>query len=90
MTANTTTISATVWASAFTRYESDYDNGSSRDEVVAQVLAPLIYTTEGLKAVSMPRLGIGWGEYKRRIGSDESKADVKITITALPTKSAKK
>lgn len=61
----------------FTRYESDYDNGSSRDEVVAQVLAPLIYTTEGLKAVSMPRLGIGWGEYKRRIGSDESKADVK-------------
>lgn len=62
---------------SFTRYESDYDNGSSRDEVVAQVLAPLIYTTEGLKAVSMPRLGIGWGEYKRRIGSDESKADVK-------------
>lgn len=62
---------------SFTRYESDYDNGSSRDEVVAQVLAPLIYTTEGLKAVSMPRLGIGCGEYKRRIGSDESKADVK-------------
>lgn len=62
---------------SFTRYESDYDNGSGRDEVVAQVLAPLIYTTEGLKAVSMPRLGIGWGEYKRRIGSDESKADVK-------------
>lgn len=62
---------------SFTRYESDYDNGSSRDEVVAQVLAPLIYTTEGLKAVSMPRLGIGWGEYKRRIGSDESKAGVK-------------
>lgn len=62
---------------SFTRYESDYDNGSRRDEVVAQVLAPLIYTTEGLKAVSMPRLGIGWGEYKRRIGSDESKADVK-------------
>lgn len=62
---------------SFTRYESDYDNSSSRDEVVAQVLAPLIYTTEGLKAVSMPRLGIGWGEYKRRIGSDESKADVK-------------
>lgn len=62
---------------SFTRYESDYDNGSSRNEVVAQVLAPLIYTTEGLKAVSMPRLGIGWGEYKRRIGSDESKADVK-------------
>lgn len=62
---------------SFTRYESDYDNGSSRDEVVAQVLAPLIYTTEGLKAVSMPRLGIGWGEYKRRIGSDENKADVK-------------
>ena len=62
---------------SFTRYESDYDNGSSRDEVVAQVLAPLIYTTEGLKAVSMPRLGIGWDEYKRRIGSDESKADVK-------------
>lgn len=62
---------------SFTRYESDYDNGSSRDEVVAQVLVPLIYTTEGLKAVSMPRLGIGWGEYKRRIGSDESKADVK-------------
>ena len=62
---------------SFTRYESDYDNGSTREEVDAQVLAPLIYTTEGLKAVSMPRLGIGWGEYKRRIGSDESKADVK-------------
>ena len=62
---------------SFTRYESDYDNGSSRDEVVAQVLAPLIYTTEGLKAVSMPRLGIGWGEYKRKFDRAENKADIK-------------
>ena len=62
---------------SFTRYESDYDNGSSRDEVVAQILTPLIYTTEGLKAISMPRLGIGWGEYKRRTGGEENKADIK-------------
>lgn len=62
---------------SFTRYESDYDNGSDRDEIVAQILTPLIYTTEGLKAVSMPRLGIGWGEYKRRSGNDKNEADIK-------------
>lgn len=62
---------------SFTRYESDYDNGSERDEIVAQVLAPLIYTTEGLKAIAMPRLGIGWGEYNRRADGFDNKADTK-------------
>ncbi len=62
---------------SFTKYESDYDNGSERDEVIAQILTPLIYTTEGLRAVSMPRLGIGWGEYKRRADGLEYDADTK-------------
>ena len=62
---------------SFTRYESDYDNGSERDEIIAQVLTPLIYTTEGLKAIAMPRLGIGWGEYNRRADGFDNKADTK-------------
>lgn len=62
---------------SFTSYDSDYDNGSRRDEVIAQVLTPLIYTSEGLKAISMPRFGIGWGEYKRRVSGLENKADTK-------------
>ena len=62
---------------SFTRYESDYDNGSERDEIIAQVLTPLIYTTEGLKAIAMPRLGIGWGEYNRKADGFDNKADTK-------------
>lgn len=62
---------------SLTKYESDYDNGSSRDEVIAQILAPLVYEEEGLKVLSMPRFGMGWGEYKRRTAGAEYKADTK-------------
>lgn len=62
---------------SLTKYTSDYDNGSSRDEVIAQVLAPLIYQDEGLKVLSMPRIGFGWGDYKRYAAAERFEADTK-------------
>lgn len=62
---------------SFTKYSSDYDNGAERDEVIAQIMAPLIFETDSTKVVSMPRIGMGWGEYTRYDHTGEYKADTR-------------
>ena len=62
---------------SLTKYSSDYDNGAERDEVIAQIMAPLIFETDSTKVVSMPRIGMGWGEYTRYDHTGEYKADTR-------------
>lgn len=62
---------------SFTKYSSDYDNGAERDEVMAQIMAPLIFETDSTKVVSIPRIGMGWGEYTRYDHTGEYKADTR-------------
>ena len=62
---------------SFTKYSSDYDNGAERNEVIAQIMAPLIFETDSTKVVSMPRIGMGWGEYTRYDHTGEYKADTR-------------
>lgn len=62
---------------SFTKYSSDYDNSAERDEVIAQIMAPLIFETDSTKVVSMPRIGMGWGEYTRYDHTGEYKADTR-------------
>ena len=62
---------------SFTKYSSDYDNGAERDEVIAQIMAPLIFETDSTKVVSIPRIGMGWGEYTRYDHTGEYKADTR-------------
>ena len=51
-----------------TKYSSEYDNNrANRSEVIGQVLAPLTYQpNQDTMLVSIPRLGIGKGEYHRQ------------------------
>ena len=62
---------------SFTKYESDYDNGSERDEVIAQIMAPLLFEIGNTQFLSMPKIGMGWGEYTRKTQGKEYKADTK-------------
>lgn len=62
---------------SFTKYSSDYDNGAERNEVIAQIMAPLIFETDSTKVVSIPRIGMGWGEYTRYDHTGEYKADTR-------------
>ena len=62
---------------AVTKYDSDYDNGSERKEIMAQIMAPLMFETENTKLLSMPKIGMGWGEYKRFDQGTEYKADTR-------------
>lgn len=60
-----------------TKYDSDYDNGSERNEVIAQIMMPLLFETDNTKLVSMPKAGMGWGDYKRFDQGIEYKADTR-------------
>ncbi len=60
-----------------TKYDSDYDNGSERNEVIAQIMTPLLFETENTKFLSMPKVGMGWGEYSRYVQGKEYKADTR-------------
>ena len=54
-----------------TRYESEYDDSmSKRNEFMVQVLTPLIAQFDKTKLISVPRLGIGFGDYDR-VGSSQ-------------------
>ena len=60
----------------FTKYNSDYDDdASSRKEFMVQVLAPLSAEFGNTKIVSVPRLGAGFGEYKRHAVNERYEAD---------------
>ena len=57
-------------------YTSDYDSeASSRDELMIQVLLPLSLQFDNTKLVSIPRFGMGFGEYTRRTQSGKYEAD---------------
>ena len=62
---------------SFTKYESDYDNGSERDEVIAQIMTPLLFEAGNTQFLSMPKIGMGWGEYTRYAQGKEYKADTR-------------
>lgn len=56
--------------------DSEYDSDvSSRDEVMFQILFPLTAQFENTKIVSVPRIGMGFGEYTRRTMSGKYEAD---------------
>lgn len=62
---------------SLTKLDSKYDNGSKRDDVMINLLAPLKYRADSYTFVSVPRVGYGWGDYNRRAGSDTYNADTK-------------
>jgi hypothetical protein len=58
--------------------ESDYKKNGHRQEAIIQVLSPLTFKlSEELSLASVPRLGIGFGDYKRMGGSEEYKGDIR-------------
>ena len=62
-----------------TKYSSKYnDDSASRDEIMIQVLAPLTYSpNKSFKIVSIPRIGMGYGDYTRRVDSGTYDGDTK-------------
>lgn len=60
-----------------TKYDSDYDNGSERHEVIAQIMVPLLFETENTKILSLPKIGMGWGDYKRFDQGVDYKSDTR-------------
>ncbi len=61
-----------IMSSLNSEYDSD---ASSRDEVMFQILFPLTAQFENTKIVSVPRIGMGFGEYTRRTFSGKYEAD---------------
>lgn len=61
---------------SFSQYESDYDNNADRKEKMVQIFAPIIYNTDAGQFISTPRVGYGWGDYKRFVDGNEYFADV--------------
>ncbi len=60
-----------------TKYNSDYkDETTSRDEIMVQLLAPMTFRYGNTKLISVPRLGIGFGEYQRQTSGSTYKGDV--------------
>lgn len=62
---------------SFTKYDSDYDNGSERNEIIAQIMTPLLFEAGNTQFLSMPKIGMGWGEYTRYAQGKEYKADTR-------------
>lgn len=61
-----------------TKYESDYkDDTASRDEVMIHLLAPLSMQFGKTKIISVPRIGMGFGDYSRRTDSGIYEADTR-------------
>ena len=62
---------------SITKYDSEYDNGSERNEVITQIMTPLLFEAKNTKILSMPKVGMGWGEYTRYAQGKEYKADTR-------------
>lgn len=62
---------------SFSKFDSEYDNGSERTENVTQVMAPISLEGDKTKFVSMPQIGLGIGDYKRFDQGVEYKADTR-------------
>ncbi len=60
-----------------TKYSSDYDDDTaSRDEIMVHLLAPLSFQYGNSKLVSVPRIGMGFGDYTRHVTSGSYEGDV--------------
>ena len=69
---------------SITQFNSNYDDDSSRKEIMIQALLPVSYKAEnGLKWASVARFGYGDGEYKRRTSSDVFESDLSEWIYGL-------
>ena len=69
---------------SITQFNSNYDDDSSRKEIMIQALVPISYKAEnGLKWASVARFGYGDGEYKRRTSSDVFESDLSEWIYGL-------
>ncbi len=69
---------------SITQFNSNYDDDSSRKEIMIQALVPVSYKAEnGLKWASVARFGYGDGEYKRRTSSDVFESDLSEWIYGL-------
>ncbi len=60
---------------AFTKYESDYYDGSNRDENAYHFYGMIAYKQNDWTLLSMSSIGAGFGEYDRRAGSNFYEAD---------------
>ncbi|MFV0627431.1 MAG: hypothetical protein ACK5N8_08820 [Alphaproteobacteria bacterium] len=60
---------------SITQLNSKYDRGSKRKETVFNVFAPVKYQSDAFNFVSTPRIGYGFGDYKRYSGSQTYSAD---------------
>jgi len=65
------------FGTSVTKYESDYDNESEREEIMVQAMVPLLFERNNTKILSMPKVGMGWGEYKRFDQGTEYKANTR-------------
>ena len=69
---------------SITQLSSDYDDDSSRKEIMVQALVPVSYETEsGVKWASVARFGYGDGEYKRRTSTNVYESDLSEWIYGL-------
>jgi len=69
---------------SITRFRSDYDDDSSRKEIMVQALLPVSYRFEnGLKWASIARAGYGNGDYKRRTKNQSYESDISEWIYGL-------
>ena len=69
---------------SITQFNSNYDDDSSRKEIMIQALLPVSYKAKnGLKWASVARFGYGDGEYKRRTSSDVFESDLSEWIYGL-------
>ena len=69
---------------SITQLSSNYDDDSSRKEIMVQALVPVSYETEsGVKWASVARFGYGDGEYKRRTSTNVYESDLSEWIYGL-------
>ena len=61
------------------RFDAEYDNDSNKNnETMVSILAPITYApNKTTKIVSVPRVGVGFGEYQRMAASGSYEGDTK-------------
>ncbi|MBQ8869852.1 MAG: hypothetical protein IJ019_00570 [Alphaproteobacteria bacterium] len=68
---------------SITQFSSDYDDDSSRKEVMAQVLVPVSYIENNMSYASIARFGYADGEYERQTPNGKFESDLTSWIYGL-------
>ena len=69
---------------AITQFSSDYEDDSSREELMVQAMVPVSYVKDrGLSYASIARIGYGDGEYERVLSGDKYESDLTSWIYGL-------